>query len=196
MAFIQVFCTNEELSQWLQLLYETHRFASLTFRWSMKPRIGELALSNSDLNIREDVVRIFLFPQAHSPTKPLTMNEVQARRWGWLDVRPGHLVNQFDKRILLLSQIHGEDFDIEPVHPAKYVHWLRRRIKGETYLGVKIKSEDTPGDRLVRDIRYSKQALTLHRSGVVWKQFVDARTFFVPVDHATNSEERDSAIRH
>jgi len=185
---IQVFCTNEELSQWLQSLCETHRCASLTFRWSMEPRIGELTLSNSDLNIREDVVRIFLFPQEHSPTKPLAINEVQSRGWGWIDVRPGHLVKQSDERILLLSQIHGEDFDIEPVHPAKYVHWFRRRIKDETYLGVKIKSEDTPGDRLVRDIRYSKQALALHRSGVVWKQFVDGRAFFVPVDHETDSE--------
>lgn len=168
------------MSKWLRMLCAHSKLASLAFRTSVKH--GQLLQDSSMLVISEDVYSVFLFPQDVMPTTALTMNEIQARGWGWVYVRPGQIIRRDKQSILLLSDIHGEDFDVEPIHPAKYVHWLRRKIKNETYVGVKIKSEEGPGERIVRDIRYSEQARELYRSGVVWKQFVDGKAIFTPID--------------
>ncbi len=134
------------------------------------------------LNIQKDIFQVYLFPKGACPVESLEMKDVQPRKWGWIDIRPGHLFERGGATILLLSVICGEDFDVEPIHPARYIHWLRRKLRNQTFVGVKIKSEESPGERIVRDIRYSKQALLLYRSGVIWKQATNDKTFFTPIE--------------
>jgi hypothetical protein len=186
MASIQIFCTLDEMSRWLRMLCSHHKLASLTFRTSTQ--YGVLLQDCSSIDISGDTYAVFLFPGYAAPTTLLTMNEVEARNWGWIYVQPGKLIRQNHQNILLLTDIIGEDFEVESIHPGKYVQWLRRKIKGKCYRGVKIKSEDAPGERIIRDIWYSEQALALYRSGSVWKQFVDGKAFFIPVDTGGGSE--------
>lgn len=190
MASIEVFCTEEELTEWVQLLCEAHGLAGLVFQATDSPMVGKLVMDASKLSIRENTFRVFLFPKAASPTEPLEMKDTQPRKWGWVDVDPGHLFERGGATILLLSVICGEDFDVEPIHPARYIHWLRRKLRKQTFVGVKIRSEDSPGERIVRDIRYSKQALLLYRSGVIWKQATNDKTFFTPIEDKDDPVQR------
>jgi hypothetical protein len=178
MASLYVFCTPEELVAWIRRLCRVHGLAAIVFRDSAKS--GLVIEAPEAIAAHANMYRMFLYPPAVRPTSPLTMNDIRARDWGWVDVRPGRLIEGRPNAILTRSEIHGEDFAHEPVHPAKYIRWLKRQLKGEITAGVTGKNTVTGGESTYRDISYSREAARLHQSGVRWKQFVDDNGLFEP----------------
>ena len=84
-------------------------------------------------------------------------------------------------RTLLASRFVGEDFEHEPVHPAKFIRWLKRRLKGVIQSGVIGRNPETGGESTYRDMSYTERALALHTSGVAWMQPLGIRGVFEPL---------------
>ncbi len=173
-----VFCTPEEFIGWIRTLCGEKQLGCISFRNT--GAFGWGVNSPNELLLYSDTYRMFLYPKSDAPQKPLTMNDIKARDWGWVDVRPGQLREENAYKILTYSEIHGEDFESEPVHPAKYVRWLKRHLKGIINTGVRGKNMKTGGESTYRDIYYTSCAYELYCSGVVWKQFLDGNVIFEP----------------
>src|SRR5205823_9296720 len=105
--------------------------------------------------------RMFLYPKSTRPNDSLTMNDVQSRAWGWVDIEPGRLREEGSTKALSLTTIVGEDFENEPVHPARYVRWLKRRLKDKRKCGVVGKNVKFGGESFYHDICYRPRALQL-----------------------------------
>lgn len=183
MSSLRVFCTLEELEGWIQLLRGKWDLACLSFTGSRGR--GELHDESGQLVLNKETYRVFLFPvDSQGPEHiPLEMNSVKARDWGWVDVRPGPLVAGDSSQRLLLSEIHGEDFEFESVHPARFVRWLRRKLKSRDLLtyGVIGRNPTIGGEAGYQDIAYTEGALDLHKKGAEWAQFPDGRVVFDPI---------------
>jgi len=106
-------------------------------------------------------------PFSEGTRKP---TEAHRERCGTKTPRLGHRAAWLvprgeDKRILLLSEIHGEDFENEPVHPARFVKRLKRQLKGVLVAGVISKLADEQDGSPRHHIRYSAGAERLFRDG-------------------------------
>ena len=178
-ASIFIFCAPEEITVWTRLLCSEKHLGAIEFRDSED--FGGITLSAEDINFHEDTYRTFLFPVDRPPKTNLSMNDVRAREWGWIDIRPGCLSDEDGGPVLLISEFHGENFDFESVHPVRYVSWLKRKIAGESTAGVVGKNVSTNGQSLYHDIRYTERARILSQSGVAWKQFLNGVVIFEPL---------------
>ena len=179
MASIRTFCASEELEEWVRMLCATHGLGCIIFRDSEER--GVTIAAPDDVKMYADAYRVFLFPSVSPPEQGLTMNDVQARHWGWVDIQPGGLTAIGDDQVLLASRFVGEDYEHEPVHPARFVRWLRRRLKGVIHSGVIGRNLVTGGMSRYRDISYTDRALALLSSGVIWKAALDNRGVFEPL---------------
>jgi hypothetical protein len=81
-----------------------------------------------------------------------------------------------------MSEVHGEDYDIEPIHPAKYVRFLKRHLKNVLNGPVLGCSLASGKGTVYSDIYYTIAAIQLRHEGALWKQFVDARAVFKPAE--------------
>jgi hypothetical protein len=175
---LSVFLLPNELLAWLRLLCRENGLAWVVFRSGAD--CGELSDIHRQVDLVGDEFRIFLFPESSSPSKSLPMNDVRARDWGWVDVRPGHIAPGEEGPILTLTDIAGEDFDTEEVHPARFVKWLKRRLKAELKFGVRGINLINQGESSYSDIGFSREAEEFVHAGGVWKQFVDGNAVFLP----------------
>jgi hypothetical protein len=176
---LRLFCLPDELARWLRTLCDSKSLDAILFRETM-PSAGTIIDSPAAFCVPDDTYRIFLFPKFAAPDHPLGLNDVRAREWGWVDASPGRLVTTKTQEILILSEIHGEDFESEPVHPARYVRWLKGKLKGELARGVVGRDLVTGRETTYGNIYYSKDAEEFRRSGGVWKQFSDGNASFEP----------------
>ena len=173
-----VFCTVNELQNWIQMLCVEKELGCVTFSGTSSH--GLTATSLDEIVLLNDTYAAFLYPRSEPPVRTPHMNDVQSRALGWIHIRPGGLYEQDSTRVLLLSEIHGEDFEHEPVHPAKYVRWLKGRLRDSRTCGVIGKSTTVTGQSMFRNICYTPDAYKLHLNKVVWKQFLDGRVYFEP----------------
>lgn len=178
-ASLHVFCCPHELINWIRILCVKKELITISFRDSNE--FGVISNSIDNLTLQDDTYRIFLFPKSDISQRQLKMNDVKPREWGWVDVRPGSIKQEGDDKVLLLTEIYGEDIDIEPIHPAKSVRWLKRHIKKSLTAGLKGRNIVTGGESVYRDINYTVCALELYKAGGIWKQFVDGRAIFEPL---------------
>lgn len=128
-----------------------------------------------------DTLRVFLGPKTDF-RRQISMNEARPRDLGWIDVRPGQFSEASGKASLLLSEIHAEDFDVEQVHPERYLRWLKRELRQSKQLsfGVLGKNLVTGGQSFYRDIGYTAGAKRLFTLGATWQQFPNDRVVFLP----------------
>lgn len=177
MSSLYVFCVQDELRRWLRALGEKWRFDFLHFDSTSQP----VLIGASELSIDERTLRVFGFPSsaAHPVEK---LNEVKARDWGWIDIRPGGLRATGNDRTLLVSEIHAEDFPEDPVHPARFVQWLKKELRRnhEIEYGVSGKNQVTGGSATYRDLAYSRGAVLMLQGGALWKQDPRDRVLFAP----------------
>ena len=179
-ASLLVFCTEDELVSWLRALCEAKELGCAIFRDSIDSAI--LVEAPEQIEPYEDIYRMFLYPRTARPDSPLSMNDVEARQWGWVDVRPGHLHKVNSSRVLTLSEVHGEDSDLETIHPSRFVRWIKRHARDVLTAGVRARNEAADGGGSVyRNIQHTEAGLRLYRSGVIWKQFPDGRVIFEPL---------------
>ncbi|MDJ0951936.1 MAG: hypothetical protein QNJ94_23745 [Alphaproteobacteria bacterium] len=183
MAYFRIYCLPEELFSWLDDLRREKDLAALVF--SRNERESRLIGAEQALAFRPDLYRLYLMPSDRMPDVPLAMNDVQQRPWGWLVADPGRLVGAGDERCLEQSTIAAEDAyeqpapGAEPIKPAKYVRWLKRKAKTVATAGV---AGVNPGGHSYRDIWYTQRARELFEDGVVWKQNATYRVGFRPID--------------
>lgn len=182
-ASIRIFCTPAELSNWLKILCTRRRLGSVTFQSSRYT--GTVTSVSADIKIMEDTYAVFLFPSDLPPSSSLTLNEVNARQNGWITIQPGRLLCQDEQKILLLSQVTGEDFGLGSVDPVQTVRWLQKYIGSESKTGVIGVNMDNNGQSTYRYLRYTERAEQLRRSGTLWKQFMDGKVTFFPFDLST-----------
>lgn len=182
MASFQIYCLPEELFSWLDDLRRAKDLAALVFSRTEKQSL--VIAADQALAFSPDLYRLYLMPSDRTPDAPLAMNDVEQRPWGWLVADPGHLVGSGDARCLEQTTIAAEDAyekpapGVDPIKPAKYVRWLKRKAKPVATAGV---AGVNPGAHSYRDIWYTVRARELFEDGVVWKQNATYRVAFRPI---------------
>ena len=174
---ILIFCTPEELRDWILMLCKEKRLGCASFTGTRRFAIVEE--TPNQITLKGELRRVFLFRKAFPPPEPLEMNNVQPHAWGLIDIQPGRLYEDGELRVLTYSEIHGVDFEHAPMYPAKLVKWLKRRLKDSRRCGIKWKGEEKP---IYRNLCYSPGALYLYRTGVKWKQFPDSDWSLEPME--------------
>lgn len=180
MSSIYVFCVRAELGRWLGYLAEKWRLEFLSFQ---PDRSMPAVFDRQPIAIESETFRIFGLP-SDSNRIVTSSSDVRAREWGWLDIRPGGIRALKDgSAVLAISEIHGEDFEEEPVHPARFVKWLKRELRkrGEITYGVEGRNVVTGGTDTYRDLAYTPKALDAFREGTKWKQDPYDRVVFEPI---------------
>ena len=131
------------------------------------------------LVLSPEINRVFLFPESAKRRRtPEGIGEVKSRRWGWVDVEVGGVKEEDGVRVLTESSFTGEDFNVEDVHPARFVRSLRRRIAKSVHRSVRAVGTDV----VYKSTRYTDAAVKLAREGVAWKQQVGFIHSFEPAD--------------
>lgn len=178
---LTVICITDELERWMEKLQKQWSLEALVYDEGIDE--GRLSLEPEEPKLDRSPRAVYLFPPATRPRHPVRMNDIKPRDWGWIDVRPGTLFEAQKRRLLLTSEVHGEDFAHEPVHPARFVEWLKRNLRKEKVLtfGVAGRNRVTGGQSIYRDIGYTQEALRLHKQGVEWAQLESGRVTFDPL---------------
>jgi hypothetical protein len=190
---LSIFCTPDEFSNWLRQLCAEENLSCAQFRDSAS--FATIFETAEEIVISPDTHRMFLYPPSFPPASRLTMNDVRSREWGWVDIRPGHLVDAKPSPILTLSEVGAEDFAHEPIRPSRYVRRLKRAIREEVVKGLVGRSVLTSAASAYRNIVYSMDALALYNSGVVWKQFIDGNVIFEPAQSLRNGNTYARRLR-
>jgi hypothetical protein len=180
---LQSFCTPLELQDWIKLLSSQKELGILTF--SRKEKSGVIYLAADDFTLNQEVYFIYLFPQDRHPIGSITINNIKPRRWGWISINNGQLRTYNNQQILTMTDIVGEDFDYEEVHPAKYVRWLKRKLKSEKKVKAGVLARNillNTNGSLYSDVWITPGAISLFKSGILLKQTVDGKVIFEPLD--------------
>ena len=187
MTALRLFCAVEELQEWTRLLCGRWELACLSF--DGRSEQGRWSLSPAEIAVAEATRSLFLCPVDQVRTEVSAMNSVRPRDWGWIDIRPGGVLRSGPKPTLLMSELHGEDFDREVVHPARFVSWLRKTLtkQGSITFGVRGRNTSTGGEEHYRDLAFTPGALRLRQKGCEWAQFPNGRVIFEPADQASAS---------
>jgi len=180
-ARIRLFCTLEELSDWLTLLCNKHGLGCIRF-------CGEdfgIITPPSELRLDDRTYACFLYPSCFPPPPRLAMNDVKQRMWGWIYVSRFASPLCDEKTMLFMSDIHGEDTEMVPA--SRYVRWLKAYLNRKSLIraGVRGGIDLTLDWRMCSDIRYTEGARRLWEAGVPWKQYCDGTMYFGPavLDH-------------
>jgi hypothetical protein len=174
---LHVFCTRAELSSWLYVLCRERQYAGIAF---IRESLSGVSLS-ADILETQSLYRIFLYRTPKEVPRDMRMNDVCARDWGWIDIRPGVLIEGDAGRVLTMTSIEAEDFESVGNHPVKDVKWLKRQMKGELVGGVRGRNTVTGGESTYRNIFYTPGALEELGRGTVWKHTEDDRAVFEPI---------------
>lgn len=189
---LRVFCTLEELESWIRLLVTEKGWGWIGFVGSED--LSTPATTEGGFVLPKEARSVFLFPKEAPPKARLTHDEIKARSWGWIYIIPGYLLQASrGPGILLLSEIHASDPTSMPdAHGVRDLNWLKRKLKGEAISGVRGRSGVLAGTEVTdhvakrpmyhvyRDLRYTRGASALFKSGVLWKQHPSYRAVFEP----------------
>jgi|GEM_PF-2269172 len=100
-ASLHIFCCPHELKNWIETLCVEKRLVAISFYRSKE--FGVVFDSIDNFALQDDLHRMFLFPKSDIPQKQLKMNDVKARKWGWVDIRPGGIKEEGADKVLLLT---------------------------------------------------------------------------------------------
>lgn len=176
-ASLHVFCTREELAGWIDMLSRERSHGVIAF-----VRESQVGLPGTPETIRSpSLYRVFLYPVPAEVQSQLSMNDVRAREWGWVDVRPGREDRRGSERVLMLTSIEAEDYEKVPARPVKDVQWLKRKLKSELLTGVRGRNTITGGESVYRSIQYTPGAIEELSRGAKWVQDESRRTVFEPL---------------
>lgn len=178
MPSMYVFCDRPQLRDWVVELAQNKGLRIASFG---DGDVGDF-VSIDEFSLRDDVYRVFLFPQSENPGSRLTLNDVKAREWGWVDVRPGGVRKGNSETVLLYSEIHGEKCERDQCNPDKWVQWLEKRLKVQVQIGVTGRNIVHGGESKYDNIWFTDRAKELFDDGMVWKQFVDGNVTFEPLE--------------
>jgi hypothetical protein len=176
---LDIFCTPAEQCEWMELLCHAYDLTCLSY----DSDLDQACLLGGDLSSLQggDGERAFLLPRGTEREKALAFERIEPRRWGWIDVTLARIIEKRGKRMLTLAQIVAEDYEIEPVHPERYVRWLKRQLKPALGRGVKGRNPATGGESEYRNIYYTDGATSLLHSGIQWRHSSNTLAEFEPL---------------
>jgi hypothetical protein len=177
-AKLIVFCTPEELGQWLEEMKETRDAAVL---WFVKSRdLGEVVKPRESLPPLHDAWRIFLLPASAAPDGGVELEDVRARERGWVDVKPPVRARADGRSLLLMASIQGDDASSGTSFASKQVRWLKRHLKASLRGPVEAVDVVTDAAEIYKDIYFTDAAADEHREGAEWRQFPKGNVVFRP----------------
>jgi hypothetical protein len=99
---------------------------------------------------------------------------------------------------MLLTEVTARDLPDVTNRPVRWLQGLKRLVKKDGVVnGVTGRNVVHGGESFYHDIRFSPEAATQHRSGVVWKQFVEGNAVFEPSpSDVAVSDGRPRGSRH
>src|SRR5687767_4140193 len=103
---LTTFCVANELEAWIRTLQEHWALEALVFDDGVEE--GRLSSAPQESKLGQGARALYLFPRDSRPLPPFRMNDMKPRDLGWIDVRPGWMVRRDDRRLLLMSELHGE----------------------------------------------------------------------------------------
>jgi hypothetical protein len=181
---IQVFCTRLEIQHWLAELMDQKELAALPMTLATEERA--LVAVPADLCITPSVCRVFLFPvSSFVGPLPTRIGEAAPRKRGWVDCQVGGETLHDGNRVLAMTTVTGEDFELETVHPARFVRSLKRRLAKSTRAGAVAIGTDVH----YKSMRYTAAAARLAEEGVLWKTSPAYSAVFGPSDPGDLGEE-------
>lgn len=177
MSRLSIFCSRSELSEWLAILCAEKTLQGILFTpTGVTPFCGAFS---------EEAYRAFFYPPQAAHEGITSLNDVHARRWGWLDVAPGGVRDSGDRRVVLLTEIVAEKRGDAAIDLSPCVRWLKRKIASELHSGVSGHNTSTGGTAEYSDIYFTLGALTEYERGTVWKQSLSDRVIFKPIVEGT-----------
>lgn len=131
-ARINVFCTNEELSNWLAIVASKYKLHSIWFTLQDE--------YSKQLNVLTEKIpavahRIYLMPSIKPNNRRIKFSSID-RYCGWIEIKPGHLVEYNGEKILQLTEINTTDSKDKLICLCKVIHWLKRQIIANEFSGV------------------------------------------------------------
>lgn len=175
MSRYSIFSSEEELSEWLMALSGEKCLVGIVF----SGRDGRVSEFNGHLT--SEPYRAFFYPASLAHSSIRSLNDVRAREWGWLDVRPGGVRVVGDNRILLMTTIAADDSPNAKSKPSGYVRWLKRHTAKRVHRGVVGRNVNTQAEATYGDIYYTTEALNEFNRGTFWKQNETDRIVFFPM---------------
>ena len=165
-ARINVFCTNEELSNWLAIVASKYKLHSIWFTLQDE--------YSKQLNVLTEKIpavahRIYLMPSIKPNNRRIKFSSID-RYCGWIEIKPGHLVEYNGEKILQLTEINTTDSKDKLICLCKVIHWLKRQIIANEFSGVTGKNIIYGGETIYPHNLYTHQAKSLFHDKVIWKQ--------------------------
>lgn len=191
MSVLQIFVTPEELDGLVKELATTQKLSPCYYehgQFEQPPRDS----APSVLREGRVVSRLFLLPE-NQVTATNVDSSVRPREAGWLDIVPGRLVHSENgPEILTLTTVQAEDKKHLPFKPTSWLRSLKKNLSAPFEFGVRGTNVAFGGGCDYKSIGYSRKALGLHETGVVWKYQVSDNTVFEPLETTTIAGNRES----
>jgi hypothetical protein len=178
---IEIFVSQDELDSIVRELAQEADLKALLFAKGGYRSYDPSETPSELLTTKDRVDSIFLIPRAQKLPAKLSDDTVRPREKGWIQVDPGGLVEWKGQKVLTSSTFNGEDRKNAPYKPSNPLRRLKRRLASTLTLGVTGKDVKFGDKSVFKDIGYSKEALRLHREGVLWKQHPDYNVVFDPI---------------
>ena len=174
---LSLFATPHELADYIRIMVKKYDLEIFFYVLSEdKLIIGEVNDLESIIPTSE---RIFLCPIGQAKNN-FTMNDISPRESGWIDIRPGKLLEIDGIKMLTLTQIDGETSKKGEEKAPISIKWLKRQIKSDVIFGVYGFVSTGASGSYYKDIGYTQEAVSLFDSGVIWKQNPTFKPFFRP----------------
>lgn len=173
---LYVFCTPQELLEWIDLLSEKYNLNVIWFSLD-----GEHAKKMTDFSVSElpqNCFHIYLLPDSIQK-KRITFSSVN-RYLGWIQIIPGHIIQHNGNNILLMTEISTSDSHDKSICLSKAVNWLKRKIKSSEFTGVIGRNTITGGTPEYNNIFYTNKAKVLHLDRIIWKKDISFNSEFIP----------------
>ncbi|MCZ8865522.1 hypothetical protein OM361_08145 [Escherichia albertii] len=176
-ARINVFCTTEELSNWLAIIVSKYQLHSIWFTLQDD--------YSKQLNILTEKIpavahRIYLMPYNKFNNRKIKFSSI-GRCCGWIEIKPGHLVEYNGEKILQLTEISTTDSEDKLIFLCKAINWLKRQIKTNEFSGVIGKNIVYGRENIYPHILYTYQAKSLFYDKVIWKQDLLFNSVYKPL---------------
>ncbi|WP_240246622.1 hypothetical protein [Escherichia sp. MOD1-EC7003] len=175
-ARINVFCTNEELSDWLATIASKYKLLSIWF--TLQDEYSQqLYILTEKIPVLAH--RIYLIPYDKFINKKVKFSSID-RHSGWIEIKTGNLVEYNGEKILQLTEINTTDSEDKSICLCKAINWLKRQIKANEFSGVTGKNIIHGGETIYPHIFYTHQAKSLFYDKVIWKQDILFNSVYEP----------------
>ena len=108
-------------------------------------------------------------PSIKSNNRKIKFSSID-RCCGWIEIKPGHLVEHTGAKMLQLTEINTTDSEDKLICLCKAINWLKRQIKTNEFSGVTGRNIIYGGETIYPHIFYTHQAKSLFYDKVIWKQ--------------------------